>query len=121
MGILGLGKELVVEVTAVGVPGAAAGDEDSVAVGAEPTGEESNVVVGTAGASEVTEIVVPAGPDTDGAGADEDAGAKDSVAAEEAGAEDAGAEDTGEGPGAGTGAAPFPPANLAAKHCFISG
>ncbi len=68
------------------------------------------------GAAAVDESVV-----VDEAGAEdagiEEAGAEDAVA-EDAGAEDAGYED---GPGAGPGAAPPPPENLAAKHCFMSG
>lgn len=52
----------------------------------------------------------------------DEAGAED-AGIEEAGAEGAGAEDAGyeDGPGAGPGAAPPPPENLAAKHCFMSG
>jgi len=73
------------------------------------------------GAAAVDESVV-----VDEAGA-EDAGIEEAGAegagAEDAGYEDAGAEDAGyeDGPGAGPGAAPPPPENLAAKHCFMSG
>jgi len=78
---------------------------------------DESVVVDEAGAEDAG--IEDAG--AEGAGAEdagyEDAGAEDAVA-EDAGAEDAGYED---GPEAGPGAAPPPPENLAAKHCFMSG
>ncbi len=51
--------------------------------------------------------------DVDGDGAAED----EAEAADEACVDDAGDDELG----AGAGAAPLPPANLAAKHCFIRG
>ena len=87
--------------------------------------EESNVLIGVAGAWKVLEVMdsveAEVGAEADAeADAEGDGAAEDKVGAsvETGAADEAGDEDE---LGAGAGATPFPPANLAAKQCLMSG